>query len=120
MLTPDPRFTLIRSENDAIDYVTRLVPPSKEQYAALRSAISNPVDEEEYQSKLGTEAVIKNGAIQIPAEQFNQMLDRVYETTVQRYRAEMIAGGIMVAGMILIGAKSYKSGYRHGQEDAGR
>lgn len=117
---PDPKHVLIRHENDAISYALNRVPPSKEQYAAMRDAILNPVDEETYKQDLGIRPVIKEGAIQIPPEQFVGILDHVYNTTVQQYRRDVAYGFFTIAGVLLIGSSAYKRGYRKGQADANR
>jgi len=94
-----PKKVVFHNYKDIVDYVSKGLPPTKENFNQLMNQVRNPSTPEQVSNLKGKEVVIADTVI--PSENARALtadiLERVYENRISNRNKILIIGGILLA-----------------------
>ena len=105
MILVQPEHVIFNSRQDIVDYVSKGLPPTKNNFIRLQQALYSPIDfngKEHPPCEYGKDVIINKKVIDnIDIDEFNSILTRVYQNNV-RNRNILIGLGITAATIMFI------------------
>ena len=104
MMILPPEKVMFNSQQDIIDYVSRGLPPTQKEFSNLMERIQRPMTYEEImKSRNKNENLVyieDRLFMNIEKEQFENILNRVYENNVRNRNVLLFSIGVVSIGLI--------------------